>query len=67
MKNIAPFGTEYPAQMGQAHGAKTNSPAIARKPAEFIRCLSGIPAAYDISEATNVKNDPMGIGKGMPV
>jgi hypothetical protein len=51
--------------MRQAHAAKANSPAIARKPAEFIGGRSGIPAADDIFETADLKDDPVGVGKGV--
>ena len=59
--------TEYPPQMGQAHAAETNSPAVPRKPAELIRGRSGIPAAGDIFKTSDLKDDPMGVGEGVLV
>jgi len=57
--------TEYPPQMGQAHTAETNSPAVPRKPAELIRGRSGIPAPGDSFKTTDLKDDPVGVGKGV--
>jgi len=59
--------TEHPPQMRQAHTAETNSPAVARKPAEFIGSRPGIPATGDILKASDLKYNPMGIGKRMLV
>ena len=67
MKNISGIGTEYPAQVGQAHTAKADSPAVTCKPAELIRGLAGIPATGDIFEASDLKNNPVWIGKGVLV
>ena len=67
MKNIAGIGAKQPTQMGQAHGAEANSPAVPRKPAEIISGCSGIPAAGRILKTTDLKNDPVGIGKGVLV
>jgi hypothetical protein len=53
--------------MRQAHAAETNPPAVPCKPAEFIRGRSGIPAAKDIFETSDLKNNPMGVGKGVLV
>ena len=61
------MGTEYPPQMRQAHAAEANSPAVSRKPAEFIAGRSGIPAAGGIFKTSDLKDDPMGVGKGVLV
>jgi len=67
MKRIPGIGAEQPPQMRQTHAAKTNSPAVARKPAEFIGGRSGIPASGYIFETADLKDDPMGVGKGVLV
>ena len=67
MKYITGIGAEQPPQVRQAHATETNSPAIARKPAEFIGGRSGIPAADDIFKTTDLKDDPVGVGKGVLV
>jgi hypothetical protein len=67
VKNIAGIGTEQPPQVRQAHAAETNSPAVARKPAEFIGGRSGIPAAGDIFKTADLKDDPVRVGKGVLV
>ena len=67
MKPITGIGAEKPPQVRQTHAAETQSPAIACKPAEFISGRSGIPAADDILETADLKNDPVGIGEGVLV
>jgi hypothetical protein len=67
VKCITGIGAEQPSQVRQTHAAETQSPAIARKPAEFIGGRSGIPAADDILKTADLKNDPVGIGKGVLV
>ena len=51
--------------MRQAHAAETNPPAVPRKPAEFIRGRSGIPAAGGIFKTSDLKDNPMGVGEGV--
>ena len=63
VKNITGVGTEDPAQMGQAHAAVTNSPAVANEPAELIRSRSGISAAENIVKTADLENNPVGVGK----
>ena len=67
MKYITGVGAEYPAQVGQAHAAKADSPAVAREPAEFVGGCAGIAAADDIFETPDLKNNPVRIGKGVLV
>ena len=67
MKNITGVGAEYPAQVGQAHAAKADSPAVPREPAELVGGRTGIAAAGDVFETPDLKNDPVRIGKGVLV
>jgi len=67
MKYITGIGAEQPPQVRQAHATETNSPAVARKPAEFVGGRSGIPAAGDIFKTADLKDDPVGVGKGVLV
>jgi hypothetical protein len=53
--------------MGQAHGAEANPPAVARKPAEFIRGFSNISAANYIFKTADLKDDSVGICKSVPM
>jgi len=53
--------------MGQAHGTKTHPPAVACKPGEFIGGGSGITAPLNIFKASDFKDNPVGIGKRVPV
>jgi hypothetical protein len=67
MKNIPALGTENPSQMGQTHGAITNPPTIARKPGKLVGGGAGVAAPAHVSEATDIEDDPMRVGKGVPV
>jgi len=63
MKNITGIGTENPPQMGQAHAAETNSPAVTRKPGKLIRGCAGIAATDNIFKTADFENDPVRVGK----
>ena len=67
MKSIPCFRTENPSQMGQANRTITYPPVIAGKPGKLIGGSSGVSAPDDPSKATDIKDDPMRIGKGVPV
>jgi hypothetical protein len=53
--------------MRQTHGTKANPPAEARKPGEFVCGGAGITAPANIFETTYLKDNPVRIGKGVPV
>ncbi len=58
---------EQPSKMHQTPDANRNSPAISRKPAELIRRRPHITAPFDSSKTPDLKNNSMGVGKGMLV
>jgi len=53
--------------MGQAHRTITDPPVIAGKPGKLVGGSSGVSASDDASKATDIKDDPMRIGEGVPV
>ncbi len=58
-------GTEAPAQMQVAFRTIHNTPLVAPKPAPLTCWLSAELTILDMSKATDMKQNPFRIGKGM--
>jgi hypothetical protein len=67
MKNIPAAGNKHPAQMRQTQATKTDPPAVAGKPGEFIGQSAGIAAAFYRFKTPDLKDNSMWIGKCMPM
>jgi hypothetical protein len=67
MKNIPAAGNKHPAQMRQTQATKTDPPAVAGKPGEFVGQSTGITAAFYRFKTPDLKDNSMWIGKCMPM
>jgi len=67
MEAVAAACDKEPAQMGQAHGAKTDPPGIAAKPGELHGRRSGVTATLSILKTTDFIHDAVGIGESVTV